>query len=330
MIGKLAVALRDLQQRLRLQPLLPQRCSLPRIRPRDQQRAAGVLAEARAEQGGRRQLRDDRVLQHVRLDQRELRAGRLVGVGQVDDDAVVGPDRVGLQPQLVADLRAQRQAPCGVDAAAVRGEDAQPPVADLVAEALDDDRPVGRDDARRLLLLAQEVEQVARRSRVEVVALRQRLRRLLDRPAAEGADRLAQLLRPADAVALPERDRARHARRRRHDHAVAADLLDPPARRAEQEDLARPRLVDHLLVELADAPAVRQRDHVEAAVGDRAGVGDRELAGASARPHDAGDAVPDDPRPQLGELARRVAAVEHVEHVLELLTARARRRSGCG
>ena len=39
-------------------------------------------------------------------------------------------------------------------------EDAQPPVADLVAEALDDDRAVARDDARRLLLLAQEVEQV--------------------------------------------------------------------------------------------------------------------------------------------------------------------------
>ena len=30
-------------------------------------------------------------------------------------------------------------------------------------------------------------------------------------------------------------------------------------------------------------------------------------------------AVPDDPRPQLGELVRRVAAGEHVEHVLELL-----------
>ena len=60
-------------------------------------------------------------------------------------------------------------------------------------------------------------------------------------------------------------------------------------------------------------------DAVEAAVGDRPGVGDRELARALAPAHDAGGPVPDDARAQLGELLRRVAAVEHVEHVLELL-----------
>ena len=60
-------------------------------------------------------------------------------------------------------------------------------------------------------------------------------------------------------------------------------------------------------------------DPVEAAVRDRAGVGDRELAGALAAPHGASRPVPDQPRAQLGELLRRVAAVEHVEHVLELL-----------
>ena len=60
-------------------------------------------------------------------------------------------------------------------------------------------------------------------------------------------------------------------------------------------------------------------DAVEAAVGDRAGVGDDQLAGAFAAVHRAGGAVPDDPRPQLGEPLRRVAAVEHVEDVLELL-----------
>ena len=60
-------------------------------------------------------------------------------------------------------------------------------------------------------------------------------------------------------------------------------------------------------------------DAVEAAVGDRAGVGDDQLAGAFAAVHGAGRAVPDDPRAQLGEAVRRVAAVEHVEDVLELL-----------
>ena len=79
------------------------------------------------------------------------------------------------------------------------------------------------------------------------------------------------------------------------------------------------RLVDHLLVELADAAAVGQVDAVEAAVGDRAGVGDDQLAGAFAAVHRALGAVPDDPRAQLGEAVGGVAAVEHVEHVLELL-----------
>ena len=149
----------------------------PGIGARDEQRAAGVLAEARAEQRAAAQLADDGVLELVGIEQHELGAGRLVGVGQVDDDPVVGPDRVGLQPVLVADPGAEREAPGGVHAAAVGREDAQPPVADLVAEALDDDRAVARDDARRVLLLAQEGEQVLRGERVEVVAVGERRRR---------------------------------------------------------------------------------------------------------------------------------------------------------
>ena len=41
-------------------------------------------------------------------------------------------------------------------------QDADAPVADLVAEALDHDRAVARDDPRRLLLLEQVLEQVRR------------------------------------------------------------------------------------------------------------------------------------------------------------------------
>ncbi len=79
------------------------------------------------------------------------------------------------------------------------------------------------------------------------------------------------------------------------------------------------RLVDHLLVQLADPAAVREMDAEQAAVGDRARVRDRELARPLAGADDVLDAVPDDPRPQLGELLRRVAPVEHVEHVVEQL-----------
>ena len=315
---ELRVALGDLEQGLRLQPLLPEGGAPPRIGARDQQRPAGVLAEARAEQSRPAQLADHAVLELVRVDQDELRAGRLVGVGEVDDDPVVRPDGVGLEPVLVADASAQRQAPRRVDAPAVRTEDAQAPVADLVPEALDDDGALARDDAGRLLLLAQELDQVRSSARVEVVVALQGRRVLLDRPARERADRLAELARAADAVALPERHRARHTRRRRHDHAVAGDLLDPPRRRAEQEHLAGPRLVDHLLVELADPAPVREVHAEQPAVGDRARVGDRERARALAVADRARHAIPHDPRAQLAELLRRVAPVEHVEHVLEL------------
>src|SRR4029079_5082211 len=99
------------------------------------------------------------------------------------------------------------------------------------------------------------------------------------------------------------------------DDAVAGDLLDPPGGGAEQEHLPGPGLVDHLLVELADAAAVGEVDAEEAAVGDRAGVRDRELAGALAAPNRPGRAVPDDPRSQLREPLRGVAGVESVTGV---------------
>ena len=137
----------------------------------------------------------------------------------------------------------QRERPGGVDAAAERREDAEAPVADLVAEALDDDRRVARQDARRVLLLAQVVEEVLRRELVEVVLAHERRGVLVDGPAAERADRLAELLGAADRVAAPEGDGARHAGRGGDDDAVAADLLDPPAttRRAGTSARAAPR-----------------------------------------------------------------------------------------
>ena len=147
--------------------------------------------------------------------------------------------------------------------------------------------------------------------------------------ARRRADLLAELVGPADALALPERHRPGHAGRRRHEHAVAGDLLDPPRRGAEQERLAGAGLVDHLLVELADpAAAVDEEDAEQAAVGDRARVRDRELAHAVARAHQAAGAIPDDARAQLGELVRRVTAREHVEHVLELRAREVAERIG--
>src|SRR5439155_27283364 len=137
--------------------------------------------------------------------------------------------------------------------------------------------------------------------------------------ARRRADRAAELVGTADALALPEWDGARDPRSRRDQHAVARDLLDPPRRGAEQERLTGARLVDHLLVELADPAAPVDEVHAEeAAVRDRARVRDGEPARPLAAPDHPGGAVPDDARPQLRELVGRIAPRQHVEHVLEL------------
>ena len=93
----------------------------------------------------------------------------------------------------------------------------------------------------------------------------------------------------------------------------------------EQERLAHPALVDHLLVELADPVALGREHAVEAPVGDGAAADDGQHAGAGPGPERALGPVPDDAGPQLGELVGRVAAGQHVEDVLEQRPACSRR-----
>src|SRR5438105_4479555 len=158
-------------------------------------------------------------------------------------DTVVGPDRLHLEAERLAQARAQRECPRRVDARTERRQDADAPVADLVAEALDDYRAIARDGARRLLLLAEKRDQIPgceRRQTKSDQLVEVGLIRFGNEVPREAADLLAELVRPADALALPERDRAGHARSGRDEHAVACDLLDPPRARAEQEDLSRP------------------------------------------------------------------------------------------
>src|SRR6185503_15130412 len=103
--------------------------------------------------------------------------------------------------------RRQGETPGGVDATAERREHAEAPVADLVAEALDDDRLVGGDDPGSRLLLAQVVDEVLGGELVEVVAARELLGLGRHRLARELADRPAELDGAADPLAAPERDR---------------------------------------------------------------------------------------------------------------------------
>ena len=157
-----AVLARDLEKRLRLETLLPQRRPLAGATPRDEQRTRRVLAKPRAEEGALPDLVHDEVLELVRADQQILGRRRRVGVGQVQRDAVVRPDRLHLDPERVAQPRGQRQRPRRVHARPERRQDAHAPVADLVTEALDHDRLVGRNHAGCGLLLVQEGQQVLR------------------------------------------------------------------------------------------------------------------------------------------------------------------------
>ena len=84
------------------------------------------------------------------------------------------PDRLRVEAERLAKTRAERERPRRVHARAERRQDDDAPVADLVAEALDDDRAVGRDDAGRRLLVAQELEQVRRGALVAAVLRRSR------------------------------------------------------------------------------------------------------------------------------------------------------------
>ena len=208
-----AVPARDLQQRLRLQPLLPERRPLAGAPPRDQQRARRVLAEARAEERRLADLGDDEILDLGRVDEQLLRRRRRVRVGQVERDAVVRPDRLRVDAERLAQPRRDRHRPRRVHAAAERRQDADAPVADLVAEALDDDRPVARDGAGRVRLLAQEREQVPRGALLERVLVRAGRATAV---ASSSADKLARgaadLLRRARTAGRPPRP-SRTARR---------------------------------------------------------------------------------------------------------------------
>ena len=79
-----------------------------------------------------------------------------LAIGDVGEGLALAGSALRLDPERVAQPRGERHGPRRVHAAAERRQDADAPVADLVAEALDDNGLVGGDSARRAFLLAQE------------------------------------------------------------------------------------------------------------------------------------------------------------------------------
>src|SRR5439155_18373807 len=107
-----------------------------------------------------------------------------------DRDPVVRPDRLRLDPESLPQPRLDRQRQGRMDAAAERRQDHEPPIAELVAEALDDEPPIRRQGARDFALLVEVGDEVVRGELVEVM--------LVPEPARERAT--AAL--PARQVAL--------------------------------------------------------------------------------------------------------------------------------
>ena len=181
---------------------------------------------------------------------------------------------------LFAEPGLQGHRPRRVDLGAEGREDADPPVADLVAEAFDDDGAIVGHDPGRLGLLV-EIRHAgwprrARRARTSSsnqasgrcsVADLAHEGTPIARPSSSGSTR---------SVAVPERHLPGLTGRRGDDDPFEGDVFDAPGRRPEQEGLARPTLVDHLLVEFADPGAVGEEHTEQATIGDRARVGDRE------------------------------------------------------
>ena len=120
--------------------------------------------------------------------------------------------------------------------------------------------------------------------------------------------------RPTKRVAVPEGNPARLARRGCDHHLRGCDVGHPPAGGSEHEHLAGAHLVHHLLVELADfLPVIEQIHRKKPAVRDRATADDRQALCAGPATDRSLEPVPDDARPELGELVRGIAPAEHVE-----------------
>ena len=325
---------------------------------RQEQRPGRVLAEARREQRRAADRLDDQVLDLVggreqqRLDLGEpARVAVALALGQPDGDPVVRPDRLDL------DARAARAAAPRSPAPTARGPgrrtasgctSRQSPSSSR--KRCDDDPPVGRQRARDLALLvevgdagcaaASSSRSCCSRSRArERARPRSPARQVALGLAQERADRPAELDRPPDRVALPERQLAGHAGRRLDDDPVGRDVVRPAScsrrarsrRRASRRGARRPspRRARRRAGPACPASPARNTPNRP-----RSGIVPPLVTAttrASRRPSTTSVTRSQTIRGlQLRELVRRVGAGEHPQHPLERLAATASRTAPRG
>ena len=320
---KRSEARRDCEQIRRALALLPERRAHAGSAAWEKQGPRSGFAEPRGEQRRRSKLPYHERFHIFDFRNQQSRIGRVLDLRKSDDEPFVAPHDFDVHAGAIADVRRSGHRPWRMDAAAERGEQADPPVAELVKAALDDDGPIVGDGARCGLII-EVAQEVFGGDAIEVVLTDETIDRCGPGDPAkvtnELADRIAELDRSSFPVTVPERHLARLARGGGDQHAIVRDLLDAPRRGTEGERLADLAFEDHLLIELADADrpiGAREKDTVETAIGNRPGVRDRDPLGAFAAGDRAMHAIPGDARPQLRKFVGRVASRQHVEDPFE-------------
>ncbi len=187
--------------------------------PAGQQQGAGsAFPEPRREQRRTTHFGGDDRVDLVGVEDEQFRArGSLVvrvrpkireSVGQPHHDPVVGRGRLLVDAVAFAQPPAHGQRQRPVHPKPVRRVQDHPPIAQLVAEPLDQQGGVGRHHRGGGALLVQQPPQVVGRVGVETQSRTTLVERLAAQPgqlAGEGAERGAQLRWAPDVVAAPER-----------------------------------------------------------------------------------------------------------------------------
>ncbi len=309
----------------RLLPLLPQWSPAVRATTRQQQRPSRALAEASRKHCGVGQLGDEEVVEVIGIYQQLVDRNAILGLGQPNHDAVVGPHELHIPAPLFGHPVLERHPPWSVNLGAERRENTDPPVADFVAESFDDDRAIGWQLGGDFPLFFEIHHQVLSRQGVQTVALGQPLDSGISIHGIDLPNELAhgstQFERAAGPVAMPERHLARLAWSRGDHDPLMGDVLDPPGGRSEEERLASPGFVHHLLIELTDPGAVGEEDAVQASIGNGAAAGYREALRTGPTPDHTLNTIPNDPGSKLGELIGGIAASQQIEHIGEPLIA---------
>ena len=220
---------------------MPQRRPAAGVSSRQQQGPRGAFPEPRGEQRRAAHLcGDDRIdLVGVEDEQFSTRwcvagvGGRLRNrVGQPHHDAVVGGGRLLIDAVAVTQPPAHRQRKRTVHPQAVGGVQDHPPVAQLVAEPLDQQRGVGGHHRRGGALVVQQPPEVLGGVVIESQCSATTIERTAIQAgqlAGERAYRAAEFGGASGIIAAPERKSGGLARRRDHQHAVMGDLGDAPA-----------------------------------------------------------------------------------------------------